>query len=47
LKMKFIYMHIHSHQDDATPIANLSLKSRLNVEADRLATAYMQEEHIQ
>jgi hypothetical protein len=46
LNMKFIFFHVHSHQDDEIPLANLSLESRLNVEADRLATEYMQEDHI-
>ncbi len=44
LKLNFEYTHIKSHQDDGTAIANLSLESRLNVEADRLATEYMQED---
>jgi hypothetical protein len=44
LDIKFTCMHVKSHQDDETPTANISLESRLNVEADRLATAYMQED---
>jgi hypothetical protein len=45
LKIKFIYMPVHSHQDDATPFANQSFESQLNVEADQLATAYIQKDH--
>jgi hypothetical protein len=41
LDMKFVFMHIQSHQDDNIPVASLSLESRLNVEADRLATEFM------
>ena len=41
LQIPFLFTHVKSHQDDTIPIANLSLESRLNVEADRLATAYM------
>ncbi len=44
LKMVFTYTHVKSHQDDETATANLLLESRLNVEADRLATEYMQED---
>ncbi len=44
LEINFTFMHVKSHQDDETTTANLSLESRLNVEADRLATAYMQED---
>ena len=44
LEINFTFMHVKSHQDDETPTANLSLESRLNVETDRLATAYMQED---
>jgi hypothetical protein len=32
------FMHVKSHQDDKTPMSSLSLESRLNVEANRLAT---------
>jgi hypothetical protein len=34
LGIKFTFMHVKSHQDDEGPIANLSLETRLNVEAD-------------
>jgi hypothetical protein len=44
LNMTFVYTHVMSHQDDDTETANLSLESRLNVEADCLATEYMQED---
>jgi hypothetical protein len=44
LNMTFVYTHVMSHQDDDTETANLLLKSCLNVEADRLATKYMQED---
>jgi hypothetical protein len=45
LNMKFIFMHVKSHhQDDDTPTANISLESCLNMEADCLATSYMQED---
>ncbi len=46
LKMTFQFIHVKSHQDDETPLATLTLEARLNVEADRLATEYMQEDHI-
>jgi hypothetical protein len=46
LQMKFLFIHVKSHQDDETPMANLSLDSRLNVEADRLVTKYMQEDLV-
>jgi hypothetical protein len=42
--MQFAFVHVMSHQDEGTPVANLPLESRLNVEADRLATEYMQED---
>jgi hypothetical protein len=44
LGIQFTFMHVKSHQDDTRDIRNLPLKSRLNVEADRLATAYMVED---
>jgi hypothetical protein len=45
--MNFAFVHVlKSHQDDDTPTAGLTLKSRLNVEAERLATEYMQEDPI-
>jgi hypothetical protein len=37
LQMKFTFTHVMSHQDDDTPTANLTLETRLNVEADPLA----------
>jgi hypothetical protein len=44
LEISFIYTHVKSHQDDDTPTTHLLLESCLNVEADRLATEYMQED---
>jgi hypothetical protein len=41
LDIPFQFMHVYSHQDDHGPVASLSLESRLNVEADRLATEYL------
>eukprot|EP00957_Ditylum_brightwellii_P006749 512211-Ditylum_brightwellii.AAC.1 len=32
--------HVNSHQDDNTPLEELSLPARLNVAADRLASSY-------
>jgi hypothetical protein len=46
LNIHFVFVHVKSHQDDDTPAANLSLASRLNVKADRLATEYMKEDPI-
>jgi hypothetical protein len=46
IKTWFVFVHVKSHQDDKIPLASLSLESRLNVEADRLATEYMQEDPI-
>jgi hypothetical protein len=43
--IKSAFMHVKSHQDDDGPIERLSLETRHNVEADRLATEYLQEEH--
>jgi hypothetical protein len=34
LNMKFVFMHVKSHQDGDTPAANLTLEMRLNVEAN-------------
>jgi hypothetical protein len=42
LAINFTFMHIKSHQDDDGPVANLSLETHLNVEADRLTTKYLQ-----
>jgi hypothetical protein len=39
LGMQFIFQHVKSHQDDEADLESLSLDSRLNVEADKLATA--------
>jgi hypothetical protein len=39
--INFMFLHVKSHQDNG-PVANLSLGTRLNVEADRLATEYLQ-----
>jgi hypothetical protein len=44
MQIRFVYVHVKSHQDNDTPTTRLSLKSRLNVEADRLTTEYMQED---
>jgi hypothetical protein len=33
--IQFVFMHVKSHQDDSTAITNLSLETRLNVEADQ------------
>jgi hypothetical protein len=45
LDMLFMFMHVKSHQDDVAPTAaSLSLESRLNVEADRLAAEFMKED---
>jgi hypothetical protein len=44
LGILFTFMHVKSHQDDTVDIQNLTLKSRLNVEADRLTTVYMVED---
>jgi hypothetical protein len=44
LGMQFDFVHVKSHQDDETPVASLSLESRLNVEVDCLATKYMKED---
>ncbi len=37
-------MHVKSHQDDDGPLESLSLKTRLDVEADRLAMEYLQQQ---
>jgi hypothetical protein len=44
LDMPFVFKHVNSHQDDDTTVSSLSLESRLNIEANRLATAYMVED---
>jgi hypothetical protein len=44
MDMKFIYMHVKSHQDDDAEVASLSLETRLNFKADCLATEYMTED---
>jgi hypothetical protein len=38
LAINFTFLHIKSHQDNHGPVTNLTLESRLNVEADRLDT---------
>jgi hypothetical protein len=38
LDIKFTFMHVKNHQDDDGPLENLSLETRMNVEADKLAT---------
>ena len=43
LNMRFAFKHVKSHQDD-NPQATLTLETRLNIEADRLATEYMTED---
>jgi hypothetical protein len=45
LDLKFSFLHVKSHQDDAVPVESLTLETQLNVEADRLATEYLQEDH--
>jgi hypothetical protein len=42
LSLSFTFLHFKSHQDDNGPVASLTLESRLNVEADRLATEFLQ-----
>ena len=32
--------HVESHQDDHIPFANLTLDAKLNVQADKIATAF-------
>ena len=41
LGIQFVFKHVKSHQDDDTPTANLPLKTRLNIETNRLAAEYM------
>jgi hypothetical protein len=45
LDINFTFMHVKSHQDDDGPLKNLSLETRMNVEANKLATEYLQEAH--
>jgi hypothetical protein len=45
LAMAFVCQHVKSHQDNNMPVASLLLESRLNMEADQLATSYMKEDH--
>jgi hypothetical protein len=47
LEINFMFMHVKSCQDHDGPVANLSLETRLNVEADRLATEYLQADEPQ
>jgi hypothetical protein len=44
LNFRFDFKHVKSHQDDDAPVASLSLATRLNIKADRLATEYVQED---
>jgi hypothetical protein len=39
---KFEFKHVNSHQDDSIPLRDLPLDVQLNVEADRLATDYLE-----
>ena len=43
LGIDFEFMHVKSHQDDDGPVADLTLEAQLNVQADTLATAALQE----
>jgi hypothetical protein len=45
IDIQFEFLHVKSHQDDDGPLDSLSLETRLNVEADRLATAYLQQQN--
>jgi hypothetical protein len=44
LAIKFHFLHVKSHQDDDGPVDRLTLETQLNIEADRLATAYLQQQ---
>jgi hypothetical protein len=46
LNIKFKFKHVKSHQNDDPPTESWSLETRLNIEADRLAMEYMQEDLI-
>ncbi len=43
LAIHFSFIHLKSHQDDDIAGHNLSLDTRLNVEADSLGTEYLQQ----
>jgi hypothetical protein len=42
LNVDFTFLKVKSHQDDDVPVASLSLETQLNVEADKLATEFLQ-----
>jgi hypothetical protein len=44
---KFAFEHIHSHQDDSIATVDLPLEVQLNVEADQLATAFLDSSQYQ
>ena len=44
---KFAFQHVRSHQDDSRPIHSLPLAVQLNIEADRLATEYLETSQYQ
>jgi hypothetical protein len=44
LSIPFSFLHVYSHQDDAATVDSLPLAVRLNIEADKLATVFMQED---
>jgi hypothetical protein len=47
LGWKFAFQHVKSHQDKSIPVANLPLEVELNVEADRLARAFLNDSKFQ
>jgi hypothetical protein len=46
LALHFSFLHVYSHQDDNAPVETLTLETRLNIEADRLATEYMVQDQV-
>jgi hypothetical protein len=42
-KLDFMVIYVKIHQDDNGPVASMSFKRCLNVEADRLAMEFLQE----
>jgi hypothetical protein len=46
LGIRFIFQHVKSHQDDNKALQTITLKLRLNIEADKLATEYMVEDKV-
>jgi hypothetical protein len=38
LNLKLSFLHVKSHQDNYFPVASQSFETKLNVEADKLAT---------